>query len=78
MLNEKELLREMMGAVIRVRVSEEIEVFIPGYGGKKRPGLEKASFKTIYNIELPEDKEKSLTFYLETGKEDKVVEMTPT
>ncbi len=74
MLNEKELLREMMGVVMKIKVSEGIEVSIPGYGGKKKSGQGKADLKTYYNIELPKW-EKPITFYLETGKEDKVVKM---
>jgi hypothetical protein len=75
MLNEKELLREMIGATIRVKVSEKIEVFISGYGGKGRYRLKRAGFKTTYDIELPKYEEKSVTFYLKAGRDDKVVKM---
>jgi hypothetical protein len=73
MLNEKELLTGTIGAIIEVKISEGVEVFIPEYGVKKKPKMKEAGLRTYYNIEMP--KESPITFYLETGKEDKVLKM---
>jgi hypothetical protein len=80
MINEKKLLKEMIGVVVKMKVTEGIEVFIPGYGKKKRLGQEKAGLKAYYNIELPKypiHKEETVVFYLETGIGDRVVKVIP-
>jgi hypothetical protein len=73
MFNEKELLTGTIGTVIDIKILEGIEVLIPGYGGKKKPKMERVVLRTYYNVEIP--KENPITFYLETEKEDKVVKM---
>jgi hypothetical protein len=77
MINEKELLKEMLGVVIKIKVTEGVKVFIPEYGGKRRSGLERTSLKIDYDIELLEYEENPIIFYLETGKEGKVLEIRP-
>jgi len=77
MINEKELLKEMLGVVIKMKITEGVEVFIPGYGGKRKSGMERAGLKTYYDMELPKYEENPIIFYLETGKEGKVLEMRP-
>jgi len=79
MINEKKLLKEMIGVVIKIKVREGIEVFISGYGGRKRSGPEKAGLKAHYKIELPKYPihEETVIFYLETGIGDRVVKIIP-
>ena len=75
MVDEKKLLEDMMGIVIKMKVSEVVKVSIPGYGGRKNPGMKKANLETYYNIEIPNGKKKSITIYLGAGKEDKALKM---
>jgi hypothetical protein len=79
-INEKELLKEMLGVVIKMRVTEGIEVSIPEYGGKGKFGPEwerSIDLLTYYEMNLLGYKENPVTFYLETGKEGKALEIKP-
>jgi hypothetical protein len=63
-----------------MKVTEGIEVSIPEYGGKGKFGPEwkrSIDLLTYYETNLLGYKENPVTFYLETGKEGKALEIKP-